>query len=212
MKILPLREVSERIDEILKTLSIGGIVAIPTDTSYGLAVDATNIKALDRLFRLKNRERNKPVAVFLSQPEEVYFYGEVSSYLEKVIDFLPLEVTIITWAKKRLPEGYVVHKGKIGLRVANHFLPREIVKSYGKPITATSANRSGEPEIYDSSVLVKEFKAVDIVVDGGVLPKRPVSTIIDFTFEPPRVVREGFHKVDYLEKLFGFSLDKNLVE
>ncbi|MGQ4892730.1 MAG: L-threonylcarbamoyladenylate synthase [Candidatus Njordarchaeia archaeon] len=207
MKVIKIEEVDRHWSEIVEVLDSGGVVALPTDTSYGLSVDAGNVDALNKLFFLKRRPRGKPVAIFLSSPDDVYDYGEVNRFLERVLHFLPLEITIITWAKKSFPEGFIVVDGKIGLRVPNHFLPRRIVEVYGWPVTATSANVSGEPEVYDPTELLNRFSGVDLVVDGGVLPRRPVSTVIDFTFDPPRVVREGFYSVGELEKMFGFSLD-----
>ena len=199
--IIKREEFEKKITLINSNLANAKVIAIPTDTSYGLAVDASKREALKKLFELKKRPPNKPVAIFLSSPDEIYEYGEVTNELEKVIRILPLELTIITWSKKKLPEGYIVMNGKIGLRVPNHETPRTIVSRYGHPITATSANIIGEPEIYDPKEILRKFPELDTLIDFGKLPLKPVSTVIDFTTSPPTIIREGYIKKEQLKKL-----------
>lgn len=176
------------IDQAVKILKRGGLVILPTDTSYGLAADATNPEAIKKVFQIKGRDFNKPVSVIVSDLKMAQKYALVTPLAKKLFKaFLPGPLTLVLKQK--------VSSTTIGIRVPNLKLNLEIAKKLGRPYTATSANQSGQPDCYSVSEIKKQLgskiKLVDLIIDKGTLPKIPPSTILDCTLVPPKILREG---------------------
>lgn len=197
-----------RVDELARQLAEllnqGLVAAIPTDTSYGLAADAKNESAVRRVFDIKRRPYDQPVSVFLARVDDVYRYAVVDELVERFLVLLPGRVTLLVRAREKFPEPMVVKDGKLGIRVSPHPLPRKIAQFLGRPITATSANIHGEPPAYSSKELSQ--LAVDVIVDAGELPRIAVSTVIDLTVRPPRVVRRGPVTAEEIRRLTGVEV------
>jgi len=194
MKVVRLTtNIREIVKDIVKVLNEGGLVVIPTDTSYGIAADALNSSAVRRVFEVKRRPLQKPLSVFLGSVNRVKELCITDELVERALKLLPGRVTLIVKAKnpEAFPQGIVGPNNSIGIRVSPHPLPTLIAKELGRPITATSANISGEPPIYDSREIIDKLTDIDLLVDGGVLPRTPVSTIIDLTKRPPKILRVG---------------------
>ncbi len=192
--------------KVVKILKKGGVAIIPTDTCYGLVADATNDEVVKRIFDIKRRPYDKPIAVFLPSKKDIYKYAEIDELGEKFLNLLPARLTLIFKAKAKLPEPMIIKNGKIGIRVVKHVLPTLITKVLGKPITATSANIHGQPPCYASSELMNIN--VDLIVDAGELPRVPVSTVIDVTTIPPTILREGAISAEEIEKRLQIKLRK----
>lgn len=193
--------------EAAEYLVEGKIVAIPTDTCYGLAADATNIKAVRRIFRIKKRPEDKPLSVFLSGREDLENYVVLSDLAKRISRIFPEHVTVIFRARpSNLVPGYIIWRNTVGIRIPPFEFPRAIVEYLGAPITATSANIYGQPPIYDSKKLLG-LEGIDCIIDSGKLPPREVSTVIDVSEGDIRILRVGaIGLAELREKLRKLSL------
>ncbi|TAK06551.1 MAG: threonylcarbamoyl-AMP synthase [Candidatus Manganitrophaceae bacterium] len=171
----------------------GGVVAIPTDTFYGLAADPFNLKVVRRLFEIKGRDSSKPILLLISGLQMLpSLVEEVSPLAEKLIGrFWPGPLTLIFKASKQLPDLLTGGTGTIGVRFPNAPLPIRLIDQVGFPITATSANRSGAPSPASAQEVERGLgAAVDCILDGGVCSTLP-STVLDVTASEPHLLREG---------------------
>jgi tRNA threonylcarbamoyl adenosine modification protein (Sua5/YciO/YrdC/YwlC family) len=174
----------------------GQVLGMPTDTFYGLAADPFNLRAVDRVYEIKSRSRHKPLSLLiesvdqaeeLAQPLPQEFYALARRYW-------PGPLTIIVRASSRLPLKVTANTGNVALRVPNARIPLSVVQAATIPITATSANLSGENECTTAVAVRDQLKdRISIIVDGGTSPRSVASTIIDLTDEESRwrVMREG---------------------
>ena len=205
---------SEHLDrlarEIADYIADGKIVAIPTDTCYGLATDATNPSAVRKVFEVKRRPLTKPLSVFLYDKTQIPIYASIHKTAMRFINLLPQRLTLILRAKESdIVKELVIKNNKIGIRIPLFMFPRLIVRHLGKPITATSANIHGYEPIYDSAELHK-LEGIDVIVDCKRLEKIAVSTVIDVSEENKIVVlREGAIRINELCKMLG-ELPNNL--
>lgn len=193
MKVFSLENREKTIEKIVSFLAKGKVIAIPTDTCYGLAARARDLSAVKKVFSIKNRVPTKPIAIFLKGKKDLNTFANVERLtFESITSLLELsgKFTFIVKAKTDLefPIPYIVKNQKIGVRIPSYALPREIVKKLGEPITATSANKSGEPPIYQ----YQKLKTLEIQYTvKEELPKTSPSTVIDFTCPSPKIMREG---------------------
>ena len=188
--------------EIIKQ---GGVVAIPTDTSYGLAADALNEESVLKVFRIKRRSLSKPLSIFVDSVKTIEKYFIVDEVAAKLISLLPERLTLILKAKDPsiFPRGIANEQGGVGVRLPPSIYPVELVRATKTFLTATSANLSGKPPIYNPFLIEKELRDVDLILDAGVLKRVPTSTVIDLTSCPPAVIREGSVPLKTLEKRTG---------
>ncbi|HYN07839.1 MAG TPA: L-threonylcarbamoyladenylate synthase [Vicinamibacterales bacterium] len=190
----PARCRAEDLREAAAWLRAGRIVAFPTDTFYGLAVDPTSAAAVRDLFRLKGRPADVAVPLIASSVAQVEALGGHWSPAMKTLarTFWPGPVSLIHEAPSEMVHDVHGGAGTIAIRVPDHRVARALADAFGAPITATSANRTGEPPAQSADALT--FLAADpllIVVDGGVTPGGAASTIVDARGEPPVLVRAG---------------------
>jgi len=175
-------------------LSSGGIVVFPTESFYGLGVDAANEKAVKQIFKLKLRPINQPLLLLIFSVDVLDNYvEEVPDIANKLIEqFWPGGITIVFKASKSLSPLLTASTGKIGIRLSSHPVATALAESLGTPVTGTSANISGQPAC---STAQEVFKAlgdkVDLILDGGTTEGGLGSTILDVTVDPPRIIREG---------------------
>lgn len=171
------------------------IVLYPTDTIYGLGVDATDADAVSHLFELKGRNENKPISIVVSDVEMMRQYAEVTPLAEKLTaKFLPGKLTIVLKAKN-LPDNLTAGTGTVGIRIPNHPVPLRLVRELGKPITATSANVADQPTLSSLKEILAQFGEragmITEVIDEGLLPESLPSTVVDARGEEPVVLRKG---------------------
>ena len=174
----------------------GEVLGMPTDTFYGLAADPFNLRAVDRVYDIKSRSRHKPLSLLIEGidqaeelarplPEEFYRLAR---------KFWPGPLTMIVRASSRLPLKVTANTGNVALRVPQAKIPLAVVQAAGIPITATSANLSGEAECTSAEAVRDQLQnRIAIIVDGGTSPREIASTIIDLTDEETRwrIMREG---------------------
>jgi tRNA threonylcarbamoyl adenosine modification protein (Sua5/YciO/YrdC/YwlC family) len=195
--IIKLDKAHGSIQRITQILRSGGVIAMPTDTVYGLAVDGTNEKAMMQLFDIKKRAE-KPFTFFLSK-SEIDKFAVVAK--RKIIDFfIPGPLTVIL--KKRGGVSLPFIDEKIGIRIPQHNFVLQLLSTYERPLAVTSANKGGEPPLTSPYDIVEHFTEVDLVVDGGTLCSAP-STVLDLTATPPLLMRKGAVAILALEKVYG---------
>jgi len=188
----------EQINELATTiLTKGGLVVFPSDTVYGLLVDAANEKAVEKLIAFKNRPPGKATSVFVADFNMMRKYVEVSGKQEKVLkQLLPGPYTIILKSKNKVCWELESEKKTLGIRIPQYQSILDLVKKFGKPITATSANLSYQKAHYSIKSFIKGLpkekeKYIDLVVDGGDLPYNKPSTVLDLTKSEIKVLRQG---------------------
>lgn len=184
-------------------LAGGGIIAYPTETFYGLGADATNEKAIEKIFAAKGRNFKNPISLIIGKPDDIHpLVKDIPVSAKKLMDaFWPGALTIVFQASDKISPLLTAGSGKIGLRVSSHPLALKIVQKLKKPLTATSANQSGAPECSDASdVIVQIGDKIDAIVNGGQTEGGKASTLIDITCDPPVILREGVISRKTIEK------------
>lgn len=172
----------------------GGVIAYPTETFYGLGVDATNVQAIHKIFTVKGRDFHNPLSVIIGEKKNVYpLVRKVTLTAEKLMDsFWPGPLTIVFRASAEVSPLLTAGSGKIGIRLSSHKGASRIAQIMGRPLTATSANLSNQPECARATEVIKQIgNKIDAIVDFGKTTGGKVSTIIDVTCDPPVILREG---------------------
>jgi len=201
MKILKvdpenLRESEEAIVEAAKVMLAGGTAVFPTDTVYGLGCDATNENAIRKIFKLKNRAADKPLAIVVRDLDMAKKVAFVDARLERALDLIfPGAITVILWRRHKLPAVLTANKETIGLRIPDYKLTYLLSENMGRPYVATSANLSKEPATTKIGQVVKYFEKSfvkpDLILDAGDLKFSEPSTVLDLTVPKPKIVRIG---------------------
>ena len=180
-------------EEILSFLHAGGVIGFPTDTSYGLGADPFSEAAVRRIFEIKGRPEDKPILLLVNSIEMARSVATLSdTALAVAARFWPGPLTMILPAHPGVPSLVTAGTGTVGVRWPVAPFALRMLSALNGPITATSANRSG----MESCVTAGEVRAqlgdrLDMLVDGGALPARGGSTLLDVTQTPPKVLREG---------------------
>jgi L-threonylcarbamoyladenylate synthase len=175
-------------------LRSGGIVALPTDTVYGIAVDLATPGGIERLFAAKRRPSEKAVMLLLADVGQARAIGEWPPTATALADaFWPGGLTVVVRQDPAvsLPAALTGGAATIALRVPDHPAPRALAAALG-PLPTTSANVSGEPEAATAQAIVEQFgDAIELVLDGGPAHGGLPSTVVDCTVDPPRILRAG---------------------
>ena len=198
---------TNRAVEILRS---GGVIALPTDTLYGISANALDADAAAKVFTVKGREERSPLPIFVSDAGDIFRYGrDVPDVAVRLAElFWPGKLTIVVGKTDRIPSVVSGGYDTVGLRIPDHPIPREIVRELGVPITATSANVSGKPPLTSASDVVAELGSrLGLVFDGGLLSPSLPSTVIDVTANPPRILREGAVSQSSIRELAGIPLE-----
>lgn len=175
-------------------LLAGGVVAFPAAAMYGLAADAWNRAAVERVRHLKHRPEDKPILLLIPDKSLVAdLAADVPASAVGIMDrFWPGSVTLVFEASAKVPPHLVSASGTIGLRMPAHPVARALVERFDRPITGTSANRSGEPPCRQAELLNDLLAALpDLILDAGPFEGGVGSTVVDVTVFPPVVLREG---------------------
>lgn len=178
----------------------GGVVAFPTESFYGLAVNPINEQAVDRLFRIKKREPDQPILILIPFLESLDLYAaEIPEIARSLIKrFWPGGLTLLFKAKPRIPHRLTAGTGNIGVRLSSHPIAVALTQAFNSPITGTSANISGHPSCKRATEVYDYFKEGVLILDGGETEGGKGSTILDITVDPPKIVRDGMITVEEL--------------
>jgi len=184
LRVNPDEPEAHHIDYVVASLNTGNVVALPTDTFYGLAVDPVNLRAVDRIYDLKTRARHKPLSLLIAEVSQAY---ELARQLDSAFDrlaekFWPGPLTLVVKAGSKLPLRVTANTGNLALRVPEAAICRAVVTRLGLPITATSANLSGLPECTHAQGVRDQFgDQIPLIVDGGSTARTVPTTIVDLS-------------------------------
>ncbi len=190
----PLTPDAHVINRAVEILRSGGVIAYPTETLYGLAADVGNEKAIERIFAIKGRDFNNPIPLIIGNEESLSsLVSEIpKGTMDLMKTFWPGPLTLIFNASESVSEKLTAGTGKIGIRLSSHEIARSLAAGIHGAITATSANISGEAGISSSKEVLDILgDRIDAIIDGGITPGGPGSTVLDVTCDPPVVLREG---------------------
>jgi L-threonylcarbamoyladenylate synthase len=171
----------------------GGLIALPTDTVYGIAAHGLLGEAVEKIYVAKGRPNEKAIPLLLASADEIESVArEAPPIVRRLMQrFWPGALTLVLKKQPHLPLA-VTSTDTVAVRVPDHPFVRELIRALNAPLAATSANKSGQPELLDAQSIVRELgDQLDLILDGGVCKGGVPSTIVDVTVEPLRVLRVG---------------------
>ncbi len=176
----------------VEVLRAGGVVAFPTDTLYGLAVDPRRPDAVRRLFALKRRDASVAIPLVAAGLEQAMRAATFSELEQRAATaFWPGPLSIVAPANSCITPQALGGRGTVAIRVPAHEIARALARAFDFPVTATSANQSGQPAADSADAVAAALPGVDLLIDGGRVPGGPPSTIISFDDTRPILLREG---------------------
>lgn len=184
----------ENIDIIIDEIKSGNPVIIPTDTIYGIACDALNKKAVNKIYKIKKRDNNKPLTLNLNKKKDITKYAYITNKLEKEIikKLMPGAITLLLKKKEYVVDLISKNSEYIGVRIPNNKIVKEIIKKINSPLVLTSVNISGEMPIIDLDDLNSEISNnIRYAIDVGIINKGVESTIVKVTNNKVEILREG---------------------
>lgn len=196
------------IQDAIELLKKGSIVALPTETVYGLAVRYDSKEGIEALYELKGRPKQKPLTINIYEPEEIRrFINSEPEGLDLLIkSYWPGPLTLVLDVKESLILPIVTNGDKTcGFRVPDHELTRAVIKEAG-PIVLPSANLSGHMPAVDAEGIRREFHNKVPILDGGVCRIGVASTVLVFLQGQWKILREGAVSAESLRALLGYEL------
>ena len=184
----------------------GGVVAVPTDTLYGLAADVLNEAALSKVFDIKGRPADLALPVLVGDWEQVGMVAVVENDAveELVAEFWPGSLTVVLPKRAGLSPVVTGGRDTVAVRMPEHWVPLNLAANLGSPISGTSANRSGEPDLKSLDELKKILgDRVDAIIEAGPSPGGMQSTIVDMTGSSPVLIREGATSFDEVLRVWN---------
>ncbi len=197
---------SEAVTEAVNMLKTGGVIVCPTDTVYGLMANACDCNAVEQIFKIKERPASKPLPIIARNIAWVKEIVLLPKKLEETLaEIWPGTATVILPRKKIIPKIVTAGSPNVGIRVPKHEVIDKILAKFGYPLTATSANISGEESTGNIKKVIASFKhkiwKPDLILDAGNLPKSEPSTILDLSTIRPKILRVGPSNPEQLMKL-----------
>jgi L-threonylcarbamoyladenylate synthase len=190
----PVRPHRDAIQEAAKLIRIGRVIAMPTDTLYGLGSNPFSAVAVARVFAAKGRAADQALPLIASGAAQVANHlGALTGAGQKLAEhFWPGPLTLIVTAPATIARDVTGGTGTVGVRVPDNVVARAICEATGHPITATSANVSGEPPTDDPDIVEESLGSrIDLLIDAGHTPGGAPSTIVDVSGSSIRLVRDG---------------------
>ena len=184
----------------------GGLVAIPTETVYGLGANGLNEDAVRRIFEAKGRPQDNPLILHIAEAAQMEdFCEDVPSVAYKLAEaFWPGPLTLVLKCKPIVPKRTTAGLDTVAIRCPDHDVTRAIIAAAGVPVAAPSGNTSGRPSPTKASHMVEDMDGkIEAIVDGGSCGIGVESTILDLTVTPPRLLRPGGMPVEKLAEIVG---------
>ena len=182
------------LEEAVRSLNSGGVVVFPTDTLYGLGADVFSLAALQRIFSIKGRRADLALPVLVAGLDQVEAVAQpMSAEAQRLAErFWPGPLTLVMRRSPDLPGLVTGGADTVAVRMPGHPVPLELARRLGRPITGTSANRSGQPDLLDLSALENQLgNLVDHIIQTGPVPAGTASTIVNVTGDTPQLLRGG---------------------
>jgi len=186
--------ITAQIEQGIAVLKRGGVIAFPTDTVYGLGVGTDIYKAVERVYRLKERPREMALPLLLADISQI---DQVAAYVPPLARllaarFLPGALTMVLLKAGSVPDIVTGGEDTVAVRLPDHPVPLGLARGLGTPIIGTSANLSGRPSALTAGEIRIQFgDKIDLVIDGGICLGGKESTVVDLSREMPQVLREG---------------------
>ncbi|HAD03271.1 MAG: threonylcarbamoyl-AMP synthase [Desulfuromonadales bacterium GWD2_61_12] len=201
LSINPFNPQPRLISRVVECLKQGGVIAYPTDTTYGIGCDIFNRKGVRQIFQLKQRDARKPFSFICTDLSDVATYAQVSNFAFKTMKRqLPGPYTFVLEATRIVPDLLITKQKTVGVRIPDNPIAMAIVRELGHPLVTTSANLSGEEPSHDPQVIEERFgHMLDLVIDGGILLGEP-STVISLIDDRLEVLRQGSGETSWIEK------------
>lgn len=206
LKIDPMHLDLEAIQNGARIIKEGGLVVYPTETCYALGANALDYTSVKKVFLAKERSPANPIHIIvdtIARAENFAFFNKQAMKLAK--EFWPGPLTIAVRKKSMILS--ILNPDRIAIRVPDHPVSLTLMKQASVPITATSANRSGDPSPYSIDAVKKSLgPTMDLILDSGTLPSNPPSTIVDFVMKPsPQITREGAISIELILEALGIN-------
>jgi len=193
------------IEKAVEMLNLGNLVAFPTDTVYGIGADAFNKSAVEKIFTAKGRDSKKPLQVLIADKDDLNLIVEKQSdILHQLADrFFPGALTIVVPARADFPRWITCGLDTVGVRMPSNPIAIEMIKAFGKPISATSANISGFHDPKNAQQVLEYLDGrIDLILDGGATPDDVPSTVIDISVNPPKILRQGKLTIEEINEVW----------
>lgn len=187
------------IKHAVKILEKGGVIVYPTDTIYGLAADIYQKDAVERLFKIKQVSKQKLLSLILPDLENIGNWVHISNTVFRVMRrVLPGKYTFILPASKEVPKSILQKRRTLGIRVPDNEISRQLVAELGHPVLSTSVPNGEDDFFTDPQEIATRFRyEIDLILDAGIMPNLP-STVVDFSIDPPEIIREGAGDINAL--------------
>ncbi|MCP3944250.1 MAG: threonylcarbamoyl-AMP synthase [Desulfobacteraceae bacterium] len=200
LKINPDNPQERQIQRVVDILRKGGIVAYPTDTFYGIGCDIMNKKAIEKIYAIKQRNKNKPFSFICPDLKDISTYAKISTFAYRNMKrLLPGPYTFVLEGSKMVPKIMLTKRKTAGIRVPNNQIALLLAKELGNPILSTSATDPDGNIFEDPSLLHDYFgKRLEAVIDGGPVPGQP-SSVISLFDDVPEIIRHGAGDVNIFE-------------
>jgi L-threonylcarbamoyladenylate synthase len=195
----------------ITALRRGNVIVFPTETLYGLGADALNDKAVEKVFELKGRNPEIPIPVLVADQEMLNgLIDEMPPLARKLMDrFWPGPLTIVLPARPGTPKQLLNRNGGVGVRISSQPIATQLVRELGRPLTATSANPSGRQPASTLQQAEDYFAGrIRVFIDGGKLPSKVGSSVVEIIENRLRIIREGEISVS---ELAAVSCQKNIL-
>lgn len=198
LSIHPEHPQPRHIDRVVQCLRDGGVIAYPTDTTYGIGCSIFNKKGIERIYRLKQREHKKPFSFICPSLSEVSRYANISNTAFKILKrYLPGPYTFVLEATREVPDLLLTRQKTVGIRIPDNRICLEIVRMLGNPVITTSANLAGEEPVGDPDLIDINFGTqLELIVDGGMLTT-DVSSVVSLIGDLPEILRVGAGDVSW---------------
>ncbi len=186
--------VPEALEAAQQLLVDGNIVAFPTDTVYGVGAVAFNEEAVSKLYRAKERAESKPIPLLIAHPEEL---SQVAATVPRAAyqlaqAFWPGGLTLVVERGPNIPDAVTAHTPTVAVRCPDHIVPLTLIRAVGSPLATTSANKSGQGSPTTAQEVMGQLSGrLPLIIDDGTCPGGVVSTLVDLTVDPPRILRQG---------------------
>lgn len=211
MRVLSVNLNKDYTDVILEAVTVlrgGGVIVYPTDTVYGLGANACDWNAVEQVFKIKNRPLSKPLPIVARNMKWVKELVFMLPKLEEKLSLLwPSATTVVLPKKNIIPKIVTSGHKTVGIRIPDYPFIGRLLGKFGYPLTATSANISGEEPTGDIKKVIASFVdkiwKPDLIIDAGVLSPSQPSTILDLSKIKPRILRVGPSRPEQLLKLLG---------
>ena len=200
IEINPINPQARLIEKAVEIVKNGGVIIYPTDTYYGMGCDIMNKKAIERIYRLKQREKKKPFSFVCSSLKHISHYAKVTNYAYKTMKrLLPGPYTFILEGSRLTPKMMLTKRKTAGIRVPDNQICLLLVEALGNPIISTSVTDPEGDVFLDPSLISDYFDSrIDMIIDGGPAPGSP-SSIVSLHNDTPEIIRRGLGDVRIFE-------------